>query len=403
MRVVYYVNGWPPGRFANGIVSAVGALAPALRDLGHDVTILAHRVADDYRDPAVFVLDEKVPWKPGLRPLRALRHRLSPGRDFYDTRQRLAKALTSIPHDVFEIEESFGWSAFVARRTPSAVVTRLHGPWFISAAALKGADALDAADRHRIHLEGRAIAAAAAITAPSRYVLDRVRSHYALELPEAQVIPNAVPPVAEGEAWRPALADANELLFVGRFDRLKGADTALRAFAMAAAARPGLRLTFVGPNSGAIEEDRRSRDCAQFVADELPAEIASRVSFVGQIPHSDIAPLRRRAFLTLVGSRDENFPGTLLEAIAAGSPVVATSVGGIPEIVRHDEEGLLVPPANPPAMAAAIAALLDNPAHAARLGENARRRALAEYAPQSVARRAADHYAEVSMRCRKAS
>lgn len=404
MRVVYYVNGWPPGRFANGIVSAVGFVAPALRELGCEVTILAHQAAEGRRDPFVTVLDETVPLKREFGPLRILRDRLSPGRERYEsTPRRLVTALTAIPHDLFEMEESFGWSAAVAGKAASAVVTRLHGPWFINGAAAKGNTPFDAEDDLRIRREGEAIAAAEFISSPSQYVLNAVRDRYRLPLAGAVVIPNPVAPTPDAAAWRIDRADPNELLFVGRFDLHKGGDVVLRAFAIAAAQRPNLKLTFVGPSDNPIAEGGKTRSRAEFVAQELSPDAAQRVIFTGPLPHAQIGGLRQRAFATLIGSRDENFPSALLEAIAAGSPVVATAVGGIPEIVRHGEEAVLAPPADPAAMAAAILALLDDPLRAAQLGGNARRRARSEYAPESVARTFLAFYADVAERHGRAS
>lgn len=395
MRILYYVYGWPPERVHNGIVSAISVLAPALRRLGHEASVLAATGENTSEADDVVILGDPAPQMREWAPLRAIKNRVSPHRHQFETPAlKIASALSTRDLDIFEIEESFGWSAAIAKRVSPLVVTRLHGPWFMSGAALKGVDAFDEIDRLRIKREGEAISAAAAVTAPSRYVLDRVRSYYGLELPRARVIPNAVLPPADHQVWSPGEADADELLFVGRFDRLKGADTVLRAFAKLAAGRPRLKLTFVGPNAGAIEEAGRKRDRFQFLAEELPADIASRVSFLGPLPHPEIAPLRRRAFLTLIGSLDETFSLTFLEAAAAGSPIVATGVGGIPEIGRHGVEAMLIPPADPAAMADSIARLLDNPSAAAEFGERARRRAIEAYTPDRVAAMSIDSHTE---------
>ncbi|MCA8896017.1 MAG: glycosyltransferase, partial [Amphiplicatus sp.] len=98
----------------------------------------------------------------------------------------------------------------------------------------------------------------------------------------------------------------------------------------------------------------------------------------------ELGDLRARAFLTVVSSRIETFANVALEAMAHGSPLVATEVGGIPEVARKDKDALLVP-CEAEALAAAIGALLDDPARAAALGASGRSRALSEYAPARVA------------------
>ena len=75
-----------------------------------------------------------------------------------------------------------------------------------------------------------------------------------------------------------------------------------------------------------------------------------------------------------LASLEENLPMVILEAMALGLPAVATAVGGIPECVVSGETGLLVPPADPQAMAAAVAGLLADPVRCRRLGEAARRK-----------------------------
>jgi glycosyltransferase involved in cell wall biosynthesis len=83
-------------------------------------------------------------------------------------------------------------------------------------------------------------------------------------------------------------------------------------------------------------------------------------------------------------SRSEGLPNTVLEAMAAGRAVVATRVGAVPDAVADGVTGMLVPPADPPALAAAVGALLRDPARRRRMGAAARRRARARYAPEAA-------------------
>ncbi len=94
-------------------------------------------------------------------------------------------------------------------------------------------------------------------------------------------------------------------------------------------------------------------------------------------------------------SREEGFPNAVLEAMAAGKPIVATNVGGTPEAVVHGESGLLVPPEDPPALAEAMIRLLRRPAEAARLGEAARRRVVELFQVSSMIRQYEEVYEHV--------
>jgi glycosyltransferase involved in cell wall biosynthesis len=86
--------------------------------------------------------------------------------------------------------------------------------------------------------------------------------------------------------------------------------------------------------------------------------VAARVRFLGSLPRDDVLRLFRAADASLLPSAWENFPHTVVESLAVGTPVIATEVGGVPEVVRDGRNGLLVPPEDPTALAEAIDRLL---------------------------------------------
>ena len=98
--------------------------------------------------------------------------------------------------------------------------------------------------------------------------------------------------------------------------------------------------------------------------------LAGRVHFLGQ--RDDIPDLLAALDIFVLPSHSEGVSLALLEAMAAGLPVIATAVGGLPEVVTDGVNGLLIPPQDPEALAQALARLLDDPALAKKLGENAR-------------------------------
>jgi glycosyltransferase involved in cell wall biosynthesis len=128
-------------------------------------------------------------------------------------------------------------------------------------------------------------------------------------------------------------------------DDSKGFDLLLEAFARS---QQPLRLQLVG--------DGVHRGRYEQLADELG--IADRVSFLGIVDKKTVAELMREADVFVLASRFENNPVVLLEALSCGLPVVATAVGGVPEVVTH-ERGVLVAPNDPDALAAGIDAVVD--------------------------------------------
>jgi glycosyltransferase involved in cell wall biosynthesis len=146
---------------------------------------------------------------------------------------------------------------------------------------------------------------------------------------------------------------------VARFHPVKDHATLLRAFANVSAAVQDVDLLLVG--DGPLRPDLEAQ------ADALG--ITRRVRFLG-VRH-DVPDILAASDVFVLPSLSEAASITLLEAMATGTPVVATNVGGNPEIVRHDENGLLTPRGDAPAMAMAIVRLLREPERARELGAHA--------------------------------
>jgi glycosyltransferase involved in cell wall biosynthesis len=109
----------------------------------------------------------------------------------------------------------------------------------------------------------------------------------------------------------------------------------------------------------------------------------------------DLAPYYEAADVVAIPSLSEGSPNVLLEAMAFGVPVAATRVGGIPEIVAHEDTALLVPARDSAAMAAAIDRLLSDPGTASALARRARNKVETEYSPESRGNSLVHIYADV--------
>jgi glycosyltransferase involved in cell wall biosynthesis len=192
-----------------------------------------------------------------------------------------------------------------------------------------------------------------------------------------EVVPRGRDPVALGtrsaarrEAARAALglgAGTPLLLAAARHEHQKGLDVLLAAFPAVAEGAPGARLAVAG------------RDGNQTPRLRAAAERTGRggsVDFLG--PRSDVAELLCAADVFVVPSRWEGFGSVLLEAMALEAPIVASDLPAVREVVG-DDTALLVPPDRPDALAAAVAAVVADPAGAARRTGRARERFLARY------------------------
>ncbi|MGB7761780.1 MAG: glycosyltransferase family 4 protein [Bryobacteraceae bacterium] len=178
------------------------------------------------------------------------------------------------------------------------------------------------------------------------------------------------------------------ILIVGRLSREKDHLGLLRAFRQLTAARAGegaakLHLLIVG---GGLERARIEAAIRAF-------GLRDAVTLTGQVPSAE--PYYGIADLAVLSSLSEGSPNALLEAMAARVPVVATAVGGIPEIVADRESALLVPPRNAPALCRAMRELLENQALARSLTARARELVLTRHTPETRRDRLVEIYTAV--------
>ena len=255
MKIGLYVGSWPPGDIPNGIVIYASQLVPALRRLGHQVFVFTpHKTSDS--DP--YTIDLRNFANTATLWDRAM-CRLIPDIGLFNmATSAIATAVGEFVQkhkiEIFEMEETFGFSFAISRLKLLPVVVRLHGPWFLNG-KFYDLDEQTIQNRRRQKWEGRGIRHAEVVTAPTAEVLQLVKDHYGFTLPASRIIRNSLATPGDAEMWDINTCGKNSLLFVGRFDRLKGGDLVLRAFAELARLILRLKLTFVGPDRGIVEAD----------------------------------------------------------------------------------------------------------------------------------------------------
>lgn len=272
---------------------------------------------------------------------------------------------------------------------PPRLVTTLHGT---DVTGVVGDAALTAVTRHSVLKSD-------AVTTPSSWL--RRAAFENLSLPEGtriEVVSNFVdteefhpgedrpdlrrlfPTLSWDGPSRPAV-----LLHASNFRAVKRVGDAVLALAQVLRSRPAaLMLVGDGPERRAVEELAASLG------------VAGHVAFLGE--QLQMARLLAQADLFVLPSEQESFGLAALEALASGVPVVATNVGGLPEVVRHAETGWLVPVRDPTAMAGAVLKLLADEPRRAAMGRAARADALARFRPEPVVGRVEDLYREVLAR-----
>ena len=188
------------------------------------------------------------------------------------------------------------------------------------------------------------------VVCPSGFLRDLVVS-WGVPAERVTVLPNPAP---RADAV-PELTDggARPFVFAGRLTDQKDLGVALAAVAEVEVAR--LDVIGDGPERARLEESARALG------------LGSRVQFLGPLPREQALAHVREAEAVVLSSAWENFPHGVVEALALGTPVIATSVGGVPEVVRDGDNGLLVAPGDPGAFAAALRRYLGDSELQARL------------------------------------
>jgi glycosyltransferase involved in cell wall biosynthesis len=235
-----------------------------------------------------------------------------------------------------------------------------------------------------LHTAVRAYRHVQVFVCPSRFMAGRMAA--AGVFPERlRWIPHFVAPPPER-----AVDGVGAVVYAGRLSPEKGVDTLIEAVGRL---DTPIRLEVAGdgPDLGHLED--------------LAARHANgRVRFLGRLDADSLDAVIAGAVAVVLPSRwYENQPMVVLEAFGRGVPVVATDLGGTPELVRHNTDGFLVPPDDAAALAAALAALLVDPTRARAMGKSARERALTEFSPDVHLDRLHAAYAEAAARLGAAS
>jgi len=155
-------------------------------------------------------------------------------------------------------------------------------------------------------------------------------------------------------------------ILIGYFARLvpnKGHEYLIDAISKVSKDHPNVKLLIGG--DGPLKHELKS------LSKQLGVE--EKVVFVGKIEHKTVYKLLKRVDIYVFPSSAELFPYAILEAMAAGKPIVSTHIGGVPEIIKNGETGFLVPPKDQDKLADGIRKLIEKPKEAEQMGRNGRK------------------------------
>jgi glycosyltransferase involved in cell wall biosynthesis len=254
----------------------------------------------------------------------------------------------------------YSGAAFLWAELTCALLRLLGKPYVLT---LHGGN-LPAMARSRPRRVRRLLSSARAVTSPSGYLsesLEWVRS-------DVQVLPNALD--VSRYPFRLRSAPQPRLVWLRAFHGLYRPVRAAEVLAIVRERFPEARLTMIGPDKG-----DGSLAATREAAGKLG--VLDRIDFPGAVPKADVPRWLGEGDVFLNTTSVDNTPVSVLEAMACGLCVVSTDVGGLPHVVTHESDGLLVGGEDAQGMAAAVQRVLSDPALAERLSRNARARAQA--------------------------
>src|ERR687883_1136863 len=402
------VNQWYPPDYG-GVSVYSSVMARAYAALGHRVTVITARPGAD--QPAVADEDGVRVYRVGRwvepsaacrvplvgKHLRSLRH-LAYSRTVCTLLQRLAVQGGIDVVEYADINAEGFCAALRGNRVPAVV--RCHTPHVLLRRTAPPHDyPFDSSLIERA--EAALVRRANAVTAPSADLAREVEREMRLRPGRVRVIPNAI----DVQEFSPSRDDGAcppvTILHVGRYTRHKGIFVLAEALAHLAAqdlgrmpsGRVPWRVVFAGSDRPIASGGSSRAHLASFFAAQ---GLSDRIALRGFVAQNDLVALYHAADLCVVPSiLYESFSYTCLQAMACGRPVVATTMGGIPEVVVDGETGLLVPPGDPAALAAALQRLIGDARLRRRLGRAGREQAVQRYAHRTVAQQNLAVYAEI--------
>ncbi len=300
----------------------------------------------------------------------------------YETEWAIFKALRKIekrhPVDLVEIVE--GVPLILISRFWKTVV-RIHGSSWAFRHFCQDGDSKY--DRYLIRMEKKQLSRASAVSTMSLHFAEHVSQACNYALDKIKII---YYPIDTKKFYPNNFNFPPTVTVVGRIEKRKGTHILIKAMESVWEVYPNISVNLIG-EEGDLKKSQ--------LLESVKLENRKRIHFTGYLGHDELPDYYRKTTLYVTPTRYEGFGYTLLEAMACGVPVVATSVGAIPEVVDNGLTGLLVDAEDPKALANAILSLLSEESKRKEMGEQSRRKVLNTYTIEKIGKQTLDFYEKV--------
>jgi glycogen(starch) synthase len=396
MRICLISREYPPETGFGGIATFTKHLAHGLKNLGHDVVVVAlakdkAKLADDCGIPVHRV--EAYPFKSKLAALSMCvpysKYVLFSCTALWD---KFAELHAEKSFDVVDTPELLAEGIIPAVTQVVPQVIRLYTPHskFI---AEKLHNVVPSFDHQFVAmLERVAMLQADVLTSPSNDLAQFVAGDLGLPVEQIQIVRNPIDTTVftpEGEQALPP-TDKLRVLFVGRLEGRKGITYLVDAIPQVVAACHNVEFVIIGDDTDTAEG--MTSVLAGLKKKLHESNCTQHVKFIDRITLDALPSYYRSACISVVPSVYDNSPYTCLEAMACGKPVIGTDAGGTKEYIEHNVSGIIIPACDVQALADACIKLLTDESERNRLSRGARERAVQAFDRTEIARQTVDCY-----------
>ena len=407
MKICLISEEFPPETGWGGIGTHAYNLSLALTELGHTVHVVSRSIDGKEHisgngDLTIIRLLER---DDDAKLLKAFsiaapyiqKTRLIPGFSEFPLRSLRRGAAISRwlkerePFDVIEAAdygaEAF-WCQFFDKITVPLVI-KLHTPLFLTQ-RFNSAPKDDFGVKIRKWMEEYSVTHATRIIAPSRCLADFIAKEFRIQ--GIEVVPNCIDIDLFSYKEKDSEKTGKTIIFAGRLERNKGVEVLARAIPIVVRATPDVKFLFVGRDTLTAEGRGSMKNWLEGYFEG--EKIRPCIEFVGDVPRTKMVGYYQRADICVLPSLWENLPYTCLEAMSCGTPVVASRVGGFPEIITEGVDGLLFESGNHEDLAEKIIKITESE-DLIELGKKARRKIENTFNHKIIAEKTIDLYNSV--------
>jgi glycogen synthase len=377
-----------------GIAAYTRTMANALHALGHTVYVLSRYAARPGElDPGITFV--QFGSSPAPLPERLYERLFIPGPLRWEigcgraVKTAVSALCDKCNLDIVEVPDYGGLARFLSGSN-ARVVINFHTPSEVVDTLNKTAITPSRRRWHRF--EETAIKNGNGFKCPSVALKNLVGERYGIPSSRIAIIKNPISTLLfeKIKQQNKPVGDRIDLLFAGRLEYRKGIEFIARNIKTILNIDPSITLTFAGETKLSDAPDYRLQ-----IEHSLSDSERSRIWFLGPVNSGQLAVLYCKSSMLILPSLFENAPYVLLEAMATELPVVAASSGGIPEVIRHRENGLLFPPEDIDTLCACIREWIQEPVQARSCAKQAFRDVSELYAPEKIAAETVSFYSSL--------